>query len=176
MPLKKATEIKLSENGKRIITEFAKSKHQPLHLKIRAGIILRAAEGKSNRTIVKEMSLEPKTVRRWRGRFANYQDQLSQIEEKSPHKLRSAIIGALSDKPRRGGVPKFTTDEVTAIIKISCVSPEEYGFPVSHWTPGLLQRKVIELGIVDSISVRQVGRFLKGEGSEASSIPDVAKP
>ena len=159
--LQARTTIELSEIQRRILQEFAKSTHQPLHLKIRSEIVLRASEGQSNHQIKREMGIDKGTVRHWRDRYGDCQEQLLRIEEESPQKMRSAIIRSLSDAQRSGGPPKFRDEQVAAIIAMACESPEKFDLPVSHWTPGLLQRKAIELGIVESISVRQVGRFLK---------------
>jgi putative transposase len=161
MPGMKAMEIKLSPRQKRMLDVFSRSTHLPLHLKIRAEIVLRAANGSSNNAIERDMKKDKNQVKRWRDRYASKQEQISLIEKKSPQKLRSAIIEALSDSPRNGGPSKFRDEQVAAIIAMSCEDPEKFDLAVSNWTPGLLQRKVIELGIVESISVRHVGRLLK---------------
>ena len=175
MSIKKAVEINLSEGQKRIITEFVRSTHQPLHLKVRAEIVLRASEGSSNGAIERDMGIDHNQVKRWRKRYGNNQEQLSLVEEKTPHKLRSAIVKVLSDTQRSGAPAKFRDEQVAAIIAMACESPERFELPVSHWTPTLLRQKAIEVGIVKEISVRQVGRFLKGEGLTTSSKPVLAK-
>ena len=152
MPVMKATEIKLSKSEKRILTGFAKSRRDPSQLKIRAQIILQAASGSSNNAIERNLGKDKNQVKRWRDRYANKQEQLSLIEKETPHK---------SDAPRKGGPTKFRDEQVATIIAMACESPETYNLPFSHWTPGLLRHKVIELGIVESISVRHVGRLLK---------------
>jgi putative transposase len=48
---------------------------------------------------------------------------------------------------------------------MACEDPAKFGLPFSHWTPELLQIEVIKLGIVKSISVRHIGRFLKRKRS-----------
>jgi len=88
---------------------------------------------------------------------------LTRIESESPRKLRIAIEKVLSDERRRGAPPKFKVEQVAAIIALSCEEPEKLGYPFSHWTPELLRVEAIKLGIVDSISLRQIGRFLKRE-------------
>jgi ATP-dependent exoDNAse (exonuclease V) alpha subunit len=128
-------------------------------LKIRSEIILRASEGSSNNAIERDMCKDKDEVKRWRDRYFNNLEQLSLIEKETPHKLRSAIIDVLSDAQRSGGPTTFRDEQVAAIIAMACESPEKFDLPVSHWTPGLLRQKAIELGIVDEISVRQVGRF-----------------
>jgi len=51
---------------------------------------------------------------------------------------------------------------VAQIISLACEKPEDSGLPVSHWTPPELAREAAKRGIVESISPRQVDRFLKG--------------
>jgi putative transposase len=46
---------------------------------------------------------------------------------------------------------------------------------VGEWTPKELTAEVIQRGIVTSISVRQVGRFLKDGGASASQEPILAQ-
>jgi putative transposase len=163
MGKKEAIEIELSESQRRILTEYAKSSHKALHLKIRSEIILRAADGSSNAAIEREMGINPNSnkVRRWRDRYGNSQEHLSMIERESPHKLRSTIIELLSDEERSGAPPRFRDEQIASIIAMACDSPEKFNLPVSHWTPALLRLKAIEVGIVNEISVRHVGRFLK---------------
>jgi putative transposase len=157
----KAMEIKLSPRQKRMLDVFSRSTHLLFHLKIRAKIVLLAANGSSNNAIERSMKIDKNQVKRWRDRYGNKLEQISLIEKESPQKLRSAIIEALSDAPRNGGPSKFRDEQVAAIIAMSCEDPEKFDLAVSNWTPGLLQRKAIELGIVESISVRHVGRLLK---------------
>jgi len=176
MNRQRATEIELSKNQKRIITEFSRSTHQPLHLKIRAQIILLASEGSNNSEILRDMGIDAKQVRRWRDRYFNNQEQLLKVERETPQKLRSTIIETLSDAPRDGAPAKFRDEQVAAIIAMACEDPEKFDLPVSYWTPTLLRQKAIELGIVDDISVRQVGRFLKGEGLATTSKPMLVEP
>ena len=58
---------------------------------------------------------------------------------------------------------------VCQIITVSCEDPSKCGYPLSHWTPQALRLEVIHRQIVSDISVRQIGRFLKGGGSQAAS-------
>ena len=161
MPWKSATKMELSEKQERILTEYAVGTHTPMHLKTRAQIILKAAKGWTNNSIEKNMGLDAKTVKLWRDRYAKQHEELKRVEAATPHKMRSTIEKILSDEQRPGGPSKFTDVQVAAIIALACEDPSNINLPFSHWTPGLLQIEVIKLGIVTSISVRQIGRFLK---------------
>jgi putative transposase len=107
------------------------------------------------------MGLESKVVKRWRDRYSARHEELKRTEVETPRKMRSVIEKTLSDEQRPGGPPKFTDTQVAAIIALACEDPAKHGLPFSHWTPGLLQIEAVKLGIIDSISVRQTGRFLK---------------
>jgi putative transposase len=155
------TKIVLSDKQKRILTENAVGTHTPLHLKTRSQIILNAAKGWNNTAIKESMGIDHKTVRLWRTRYVNNYEDLKRIEAEKPHKIRSAIKTVLSDAHRSGSPPTFKNEQVAAIIAMACEAPSKFNLPFSHWTPKLLQEEAIEQGIVESISIRQIGRFLK---------------
>ena len=71
------------------------------------------------------------------------------------------ITAVLSDEPRPGAPAKFTPEQVTQILAIACEPPAESGRPITHWTAFELADEVIKRGIVVSISVTQVGRYLR---------------
>jgi len=61
---------------------------------------------------------------------------------------------------RRPGAPDtFTPEQRVAIIALSCEPPRLSGRPVSHWTPRELVAKVVQRGLVPSISERTIGRL-----------------
>ena len=176
MPWKSATKIEVSEKETRILRENALGTHTPLHLKKRSEIILKASEGKSNNAIEREMELNGETVKIWRDRYGEQKEELRRTETESPHKMRRLIEKILSDAQRPGAPSTFTDEQVAAIIALACEDPAKMGLPFSHWSPKLLRIEAIKLGIVESISVRQIGRFLKGEGITAAQKPKLAEP
>ena len=78
----------------------------------------------------------------------------------SEAELETRILAVLSDEPRSGAPPKFTPEQVVAIVALACEPPADSERPISHWTPTELAAEAIKRGIVDSISPRQVDRFL----------------
>ena len=92
-----------------------------------------------------------------------------------PSALREAIADVLADRPRAGCGGTFTAEQITQILAVACEPPERSGRPVSHWTPRELADEVIQRGIVPSISVRHVGRFLKDGGTSAAQEPLLAQ-
>ena len=163
MPKMSASAIKLSPKQEEILREYSKSRTKGENLKSRSEIILQGNQGKSNNEIEKAMGISGKKVTRWRNRYSEEQEELQRIERESPQKLRSKIEEIQSEEQRAGVTRKFRGEQVAAKIALSLEEPARLGLPFSHWSPGLLRIEAIKLGIVDEISVRQVGRFLKRE-------------
>ena len=115
-------------------------------------------------------------VREWRKRWRQAAARRQSVEKAGEDKeQRQVIKETLSDAARSGKPPKFTAEEVVQIIAVGCESPEGSGRPVTNWTPKELADEVIKRGIVESISPRQVGRFLKRGGFETASEPLLAE-
>ena len=161
MPCQTASKIELSKKQERILNIIANGTHTPMHLKMRAQIILLASKGRSNNAVEREMNIDPQTVKLWRDRYSNQYEELWRTEAETPHKLKKTIKKILSDAQRPGAPAKFTDEQVAAIIAMACEDPAKFNLQFSHWTPELLRIEVIKIGIVSDISVRQVGRFLK---------------
>ena len=171
MPWKNGSKIELSEKEEQILNEWKKGTHTPLHLKIRAEIVLRAASGERNKNIEREMDKDAKTVRKWRGRYSRNAEVLRKTEAENPQKMRGEIEKILSDEQRPGGPTKYKDEQVAAILALACENPGDRNLPFSHWSPALLREESIKLGIVEDISVRQIGRFLKYGRFKATSKP-----
>jgi len=169
MPGRKATEIKLSEHERKILTEMKKGSHVELHLKKRSEIILESSGGASNSEISREVGMKRGNVTKWRNRYASASEELRRTGEGSPKKLRGLIEKILSDAPRSGAPSTFTDEQIACIIALACELPEKMGLPFSHWSPSLLRTEAINRGIVSSISAVHIGRFLKYAGFEATS-------
>lgn len=161
MPWKKASEIKLSEKQEKILRQIEKGTHSSMHFKIRARIILMANKGWSNNTIEENIKISAKKVKTWRDKFSENSVEINRIEIETPNKLRAIIKKTLSDNIRAGAPTKFTDEQVAAIIMLSCEDPSKMELPFSNWTPSLLRIEAIKQGIVEEISIRQIGRFLK---------------
>ena len=169
MPWKRASKIELSTKEEQILDEKVKGTHTPLHLKTRSEIILRASRGESNNKIEREMEKDAKTVKLWRDRYNEASEELRKILAEKPHKMRATMEKILSDEQRPGGPPTYRAEQVAAIMALACEYPSSRGLPFSHWSPSLLRIEAIKLGIVEDISERQVGRFLKSVRFETTS-------
>ena len=175
MPIMSAPPIKLSSKQEAILREYSKSRTVGENLRSRSEIILRANQGESNNTIEKEMGITGKKVTRWRNRYSAQYEELRRIESESPHKLRGLIGEVLRDEQRAGVPPKFRDEQVASIIALACEEPMKIGLPFSHWSPSLLRLEAIKVGIVEEISARQVGRFLKYAGFETAQGAELAE-
>jgi DNA-binding NarL/FixJ family response regulator len=102
MPWKSATKVELSTKQEQILTGYAVGTHAPLHLRTRAQIVLKAAGGRTNNSIEKEMGLDAKTVKQWRDRYAQRVEELKRTEAETPWKMRSTMEKTLSDEQRPG--------------------------------------------------------------------------
>lgn len=67
----------------------------------------------------------------------------------------------LNDAERIGAPEKFSMEQVIELFALACSPPSDYGRPISHWTPRELADEIMKQGIIESISVRQVGRLLE---------------
>jgi len=157
----KAAKIQITEKQHRILQQVERSATAPKRLVQRAGVILMGFAGILNVTIAQELGLARKQVGLWRRRWQQSFDALVAIECcESQAALRRAIEDVLSDAPRSGSPGTFTGEQVTQILAVACESPELSGRPIDRWTHRELADEVIARGIVTSISISQVGRYL----------------
>ena len=157
----KAAKIQITEKQHRILQQVDRSATAPKRLVQRVGVILMGLAGMLNVTIAQELGLAPKQVGLWRRRWQQSFDALVAIEcHESQAALCRAIANVLSDAPRSGSPGTFTAEQVTQILAVACESPELSGRPIDRWTHRELTDEVIARGIVTSISVSQVGRYL----------------
>jgi transposase len=163
MPPQAAVAIEMSAAEKAIIEHMVRQGTNPQWLVTRAKIILKAVSGQSNRQIAADLGLTRNTVRLWRERWPTTVTQRSAeaAEAEGQTTLRERIEASLQDEYRSGAPGKFTAEQIVQIVAISCEDVTTSGYPVSHWTPKEVAAEAVKRGIVSSISLRQVGRFLK---------------
>src|SRR5512144_2936023 len=129
-----AREVHLSRKDRKVLEACCRS---PVTLQRdlkRARIVLLAADGRSTRSIAKEVGVQPRIVSLWRHRYADHG------------------LEGLQDKPRPGKQPIYTKTTDKRILKLLDKSPPA-GY--ARWTGPLLAG---ELGDVD---VQYVWRFLR---------------
>lgn len=168
----KASALPVSRGQREILEQIVRrNKSQQHHVK-RAQIILMGGDGFGNVQIAEALNVDRKMVYRWRKRWLRQIEHLDQVEAETQadeKALSLAIFSTLSDAPRPGTPIQYSAETVCQIIAISCENVSECGYPLSHWTPQALKAEVIKRKVIKDISVRHIGRFLKGGRSEAAS-------
>jgi hypothetical protein len=157
----KAAKVVISVRQQEILLDFSRSRSEPVVIVQRATIILRAFAGLRNEEISREVNLERKQVGIWRKRWQAGWAALCVLECDKPRQLRESIREMLRDSPRAGCKGTFTAEQVTAIIAVACEPPSQSGRPITHWTQREVRDEVVKRKIVPSISVAQVGRYLR---------------
>ena len=162
--------IRLTARQRKILEQIVRRAQSAQCMVTRSKIILLADDGLHNQYIADDLDLHVQTPRRWRNRWAEAAEQLGIVEAESDDKaLCIHIKEVLSDAPRSGTPGTFTPEQICQIVALSCESPDASGRPVTHWTHEDLADEATKRHIVESISPRSVGRFLKGRGPETAS-------
>jgi len=170
---RQAPQIVLSKRMRGILKAKVRAHKTPQRLAERIRIVLGASEGQLNLEEADELGVDPQRVSRWRRRWFEAQDRFEEAESKgaTDKELEALAVEVLSDLYRSGVNPKFTAEQLVQIVALACEYPKDSGLPVSHWTPKEVAAEAIRRGIVESISVRHVDRFLKGGRSAAPQKP-----
>mgnify|MGYP001557737665 FL=1 len=152
MPGPKPVPIELSDKVRQDLEKLV-GRHTTGQQKAqRARIILKAAEGKNNADIARELNQSIDMVRLWRRRW---------------HELERLDWGDLSaeerldDLPRPGAPARLTADQLCQIEQLACEAPEKAGHPISQWTGREIADELVARGIVETISARHAARLLK---------------
>jgi putative transposase len=157
-----AEPLEVTEEQRETPEAIVRKRTSAQQLVMRAKIILCAAQGKGIRPTVRELGVSRDVVQCWRRRWQG----LSEM---------GSVEARLADAPRSGTPGKFTAENICAIVALSCELPETTGRPITDWTQQELADEVMKQGIVESISQRSVGRFLKRSRSQAASHPRLAQ-
>jgi len=172
---RKPVDINLTKRQKEELEAVVRGTKTPHMQVIRANIILQANGDGRNAHIAEDVGCHIDTVRTWRKRWAESESSLADAEQEMEAKeYRQMVRNVLTDNPRSGSPGKFSAEQLCQIIAVACQPPEEVDCPVTHWTPRELANEVVKQKIVESISVRHIGRFLKGVGLKAASNPVLA--
>ena len=158
----KSVVVVVTAKQTQVLKSVTRAKSASQQMVERCRIVLLSAEGRDNLHQADVLGVDRQRVRRWRYRWANARALLAAAEKEgaSDKDLEKLIFKVLADDERSGAPPRFTPEQVAAIIALACESPTDSGLPVSHWTPPELAREAIKRKIVKSISPRQVDRFL----------------
>jgi len=152
-----ATALVLSASERVELEGLVRSPSTAQSVAMRSRMILLLAEGLSITATADLLGVWRKTVSQWRGRW------LSSVAS------GGSALARLSDAPRSGGPCRITAEEVCAIIALACKRPRDCGLPLSHWSASDLTREALRQNLVERLSPRSAGRFLKRCGPQAAS-------
>jgi transposase len=140
MPAKKYL-IHLTDEEQKTLLEITRKGRLPARKFKRAMILLKAHEGLTDPQIMAALGVSRPTVERIRKRF-----------------VEGGLERALNEDPRPGQKRKLDGRAEAELIATACSeAPEGH----DHWTLRLLAGKLVELGVVESISHETVRRRLK---------------
>lgn len=153
---KTAPKIELTLEERETLNQITRKHLASQRLVHRARIILLADEGITYRETARILKTNRHAVTKWRTRW---------LENKN-----LKCLNRLQDAVRPGVAATFTPEQICQIVAIACEKPEQSQRPISHWTPREVADEAKRRKIVATISERQVGRFLKRSGSQATSV------
>ena len=111
--------------------------------RLRAQIVLAAAQGRDNARIAARLGVAVDTVRKWRGRFAE------------------RGLPGLEDLPRSGRPRRISEADRAAVVALACQLPAATGVPLSRWTgPELAAELAAQCLVSAPISVTSLLRIL----------------
>ncbi len=148
MPRLAPTPVQLSETERAQLQQLVNRHGTPQQIALRARIILLADKGLNHRDIARELGISRDMARLWRNRWM-------ELSVKNV-----PVVERLADAPRPGGPMTFSLEQILQLFAIACDQPEDYGRPISHWTPRELADQLVKQKIVESISPRHVGRLM----------------
>ena len=165
MPGPKSKPIDLTERQRETLNHLIRRQSSSQQLVRRAKIILAAADQQNNQHNADLLEVTPTTVRIWIERWNLAGDILAKAEtDENEKSLSATICKVLSDDPRPGRPADFSPELICQIIALACENPEDSERPISHWSQRELADEVLKRNLIDSISPRSVGRFLKRSG------------
>ena len=137
----KLYQVKLSADERRSLTTLLRKGTAKARLLTRARVLLLADEGRTDEEIASALRISPSTAHRLRQRCAT-----------------EGVSNALQEKARPGAVPKLNAHQEAQLTALACSEAPDGR---ARWSLRLLADKMVELKLVDSISHRAVGEYLK---------------
>lgn len=137
-----ACPVRVTGSLRRVLIRRARGQRTPYRDKMRAQIVLRAAERQTNAAIAAEVGMSVDTVRTWRGRFAEHS------------------LAGLRDRPRSGRPSRFSAAQRAQVTALACQIPARVGVPLARWSCPELAREIVGQGVAEAISPATVRRWL----------------
>jgi transposase len=142
MPAVVACPVRVTGAARRELIRRARGQKTAYRDKIRAQIVLRAADRQTNTQIAAALGVSVDTVRTWRGRFAEHG------------------LAGLRDRPRSGRPSRFSAVHRAQVTALACQLPAQAGAPLARWSCPELAREAVTQGVTDAISAATVRRWL----------------
>ena len=139
--------VPLSEAERQELHRLIRAHTTPQHYSFRAQIVLLLADGHNAPEVARRLGTSRRTVRLWRGHWMARPGE--------------AVVERLQDAPRPGAPATFHAEQWCQIMALACEPPEASGRPE-------LADEACKRGIVETISERHVGRFLKSSRSQTT--------
>ena len=143
--MSKAITLSLTGEQRAHLQTLTRSGSAPARTQTRARVLLLTDRSQGARRtdaqVAEAVLCSPGTVGNVRRRFAT-----------------RGMQGALEDRPLPGKAPKITGDIEAHLVTLACSSPPE---GEARWTLRLLAGRLVELGLLDSLSHVAVGDRLK---------------
>src|SRR6266851_3274187 len=166
-----SSRVQLTARQRACLEQIARRQTSPQRLVRRAKILLALETGATQCHVMRQMHLKRETVQVWCRRWCAFASKLEQMaaDGSSDKALTTAIVAAFTDHPGSGTPATFTAELIVQMAAVACEDPADSERPVSHWTPREVAEEVRKRGIVETISIRSVGRFVKSGGFTAAS-------
>src|SRR5215470_10503431 len=161
MPGPKAPNVCIAEDERQALLALIRAHKTPQHFSFRAQIILHLADGHHAHEVAHRLGTSRLTVRRWRRHWLT--------------RPNDSVLERLQDAPRPGTPATFSVEQWCQIMALACEPPADSGRPISYWTPRELADEAMQRGIVERISERHVGRFLKSRRPQTTPQPLLAQ-
>lgn len=157
----KAKVIELTQKVKEVLEKIIRQAKSPQWLVKRSKIILMASEKYNNSDISRKLEIDRGIVINWRNRWLEKESKLAKAENLEEKDIKEIIIGILSDNYRSGCPARFSPEQIVKIVGIALERPEDSGIPITNWSETEIAKEAARREIVETISQRSVGRFLK---------------
>lgn len=133
--------VDLSEQERAELKKLLRGGQAGVRRLYRARVLLLADEGATDEAIAGALHLGKSTVERTRRRF-----------------VEGGVERALTDRPRPGKARLLNGKQEAFLVALACSDPPDGR---ARWTMQLLADRLIELGVVESITDETVRRVLK---------------
>jgi putative transposase len=147
--------VHLEPTVRQALETFARRPTTEQQKALRARIVLLAADGHNNAQIARQLGIARATARYWRHRW---------LHAAAVPLGEFSLEQRFADQPRAGAPARISAEVWCQITALACEPPEQSGRPISQWTSRELADEAQKRGLVETISRRHVGRFLKRGG------------